>query len=510
MSKEKCPVIRLDEGDNIVVARTPIAAGVRIPEEGIRTLSEIPLGHKIATRPIREGEAVRKYNTVIGYASRDIEPGTHMHNEEILFDQVDRQYAFCSEYQPTELLPEGKRRTFRGYVRENGRVGTRNFILVIAASNCAAAVARKIADHFTEEILKEYPHVDGVLPLVTAIGCGMEKGDSIPMAYLRRVIGGHVKNPNVAGALVCALGCENNQIDVLFESQGLKEGPMQKKLVIQESGGGPGAVRKGIAQVEAMLPLANRFVREEVPADRLVLALECGGSDSFSGASANPGLGRAADLLVKNGGTVCLTEITELFSAEHTLTRRAKNEEVGRRLVDCVKWWLAYCEGKDSQINGKVTPGNNAGGLTNILEKALGSVKKGGSTPLNGVCGYAEPIEEKGLVIMDAPSYDPAAATAQFAGGCTICAFTTGRGSCYGPCYFPTIKIASNTPLFERMPEDMDLNAGQVIDGEKTLEELGEEIFEKILAVASGEVTKSEAFGMGSDEFVPWDIGITG
>jgi altronate hydrolase len=506
----KCPIIRLDAADNIVVARVPIEAGVFIPQEGITTRSEIPLGHKVASRAIQKGEPVRKYNTIIGYASRDIEPGSHMHNDEILFDKVDRTYSFCSEYKPAEVLPPDKRRTFRGYVRGDGRVGTRNFIVVPAASNCAATVARKIADHFTEEVLKDYPNVDGVVPLITAIGCGMEKGDSIPMTYLRRVIGGHIKNPNIAGAVVCAIGCENNNIDRLFETQGLEEGPLLKKIVIQECGGGPASVRLGISLIEQMLPIVNEYHREEVTADKLVLALECGGSDSFSGSSANPGLGKAVDLLVRNGGTACLTETTELFSAEHTLTRRAKTPEVGQKLVDCVNWWLEYCRGKDSQINGKVTPGNNAGGLTNILEKALGSAKKGGSTPLNAVYGYAEPIRESGFVIMDAPSYDPAASTAQFAGGCTVCAFTTGRGSCYGSRYFPTIKIASNTQLYERMPDDMDINAGQVIDGDKTLDEIGEEIFEKILAVASGETTKSEAFGMGADEFVPWDIGITG
>ena len=506
----KCPVIRLDPEDNIVVARVPIAAGTEIPEEGITALQDIPLGHKISVCAIKKGEPVKKYNTVIGYAAKDVEPGAHMHNEEIRFDRVAHDYDFCADYKPAEILPPEKRRTFRGYVREDGRVGTRNFIVVPAASNCAATVARKIADHFTEEVLKAYPNVDGVVPLITAIGCGMEKGDSIPMTYLRRVIGGHIKNPNVAGALVCAIGCENNNIDVLFEKEGLEEGPLCRKLTIQEVGGGPAAVRLGIRLVEEMLPLVNRYQREEVTADHLVLALECGGSDSFSGFSANPGLGRAVDLLVKNGGTACLTETTELFSAEHTLTRRAKTPEVGQKLVDCIHWWLDYCKGKDSQINGKVTPGNNAGGLTNILEKALGSARKGGSTPLNAVYGYAEPIREKGFVIMDAPSYDPAASTAQFAGGCTVCAFTTGRGSCYGSQYFPTIKIASNTQLFERMPDDMDVNAGQVIDGDKTLDEIGEEIFEKILATASGEKTKSEIFGMGSDEFVPWDIGITG
>ncbi len=507
---EKSPVIRLDARDNIVVARVPVAAGTVIPAEGITVKQDIPLGHKVASCFIPEGEPIRKYDTIIGFASRDIEPGEHVHNDECHFDRVDRAYSFCSEYQPTKILPVEKRRTFRGYVRADGKVGTRNCLVVMAASNCAATVARKIAAYFTEERLADFPHVDAVVPLVTALGCGMEKGDSIPMTYLRRVMGGYLKNPNIAGAVVCAIGCENNNIDVLFEKEGLTEGPLLKKITIQENGGGPASVKLGISMIEEMLPIVNAYERTEVTADHLVLALECGGSDSFSGSSANPGLGKAVDLLVEQGGTACLTETTELYSAEHTLTRRARTPEVGQKLVDAIHWWLEYCKGKDSQINGKVTPGNNAGGLTNILEKALGSAKKGGSTALNEVVGYAEPITQNGFVIMDAPSYDPAASTAQFAGGCNICAFTTGRGSCYGTTYFPTIKIASNSQLFTRMPDDMDVNAGQVIDGDITLDELGEEIFEKILAVASGEHTKSELFGMGADEFVVWDIGITG
>lgn len=504
------PVIRLDPKDNIVVAREMIPAGTSIPSEGVTSLQDIPLGHKIATTLIKKGEPIRKYSTVIGYAAFDCQPGQHMHNEEIRFDRVQHPCEFGTEYQPVQVLPKEERRTFRGYVRPDGRVGCRNVILVVSASNCAATVVRKIASSFTEEVLAEFPNVDGVFPLVTALGCGMEKGDSVPMVYLRRVMRGYLTNPNVAGAVVVSLGCENNNIDVLFEKENLTEDSMLRKIIIQESGGSAASVRLGVSMVREMLKEANRFTREEVTADHLVLALECGGSDSFSGFSANPALGKAVDLLVKNGGTACLTETTELFSAEHTFTCRAKSVEVGEKLLARMKWWLKYCEGTDSQINGKVTPGNNAGGLTNILEKALGSARKGGSTPLNEVCDYASPIREKGLVIMDAPSYDPAASTAQFAGGCTLCAFTTGRGSCYGTGYMPTVKIASNTPLYQRMPDDMDLNAGAVIDGEKSLEEMGEEIFEKLLSIASGEKTKSEAFGMGADEFVPWDIGITG
>lgn len=506
---EKSPVIRLDKEDNVVVARVPIKKGTFLKDEGVTVLCDIPLGHKIAAKRIEKDQPVKKYNTVIGYASRDAEPGTHMHNETIRFDPVVHENDFCADYQPVTMAAPELRRTFKGYVRPDGRVGTRNYIVVPVVSNCAAAVARKIAAHFTDSILAAYPNVDGVIPLVTTLGCGMEKGTSLAMTYLRRVISGHIRNPNVSGALVCALGCENNNIDTFFESESLVEDPLLKKLTIQDMGAST-AVEVGIEAIEKMLPLANAFTRREVSVEHLSIGLQCGGSDAFSCASANPALGKAMDILVRQGGTVCLSETTELFSAEGVLIRRAKSREVGQRLLDALQWWLDYCKGKDMQINGKVTPGNNAGGLTNILEKAMGSVKKGGSTPLNAVYGYAERIDEKGLVIMDAPSYDPVSATAQFAGGCNLCLFTTGRGSCYGSRLFPTIKIASNSQLFDRMPDDMDINAGTIIDGDCTLEEVGQEIFEKMIAVASGEKSKSELFGMGDDEYIPWAVGATG
>lgn len=508
MKEERSPVIRLDPADNIVVARDRIPAGTWIPEEGVTALTEIPLGHKLATRDIRKGEPILKYNTVIGYASRDVSGGTHMHNDTIHFDAVAEEYRFCEDYRPVDLLPPERRRTFLGFVRPDGQVGTRNCVVVTVCSNCAATVARKIAAAFTREVLAEYPNVDAVVPLITSSGCGLEKSGP-PMEYLRRVLGGTVKNPNVAGALVCALGCESNNIDAFFAEAGLTPGPMLGRLVIQESGGARRAVEQGVAMVRAMLPEANRAVRQPVPVSFLKVALECGGSDSFSGSSANPALGRAMDLLVRHGGTAVLTEPTELLGVEGALVRRARTPEVAQKLIDVMAWWKTYCQGADSQINGKVTPGNNAGGITNVLEKALGSAKKAGSTPLNGVFGYAEPITEPGFVIMNSPSYDPVSAAAMFAGGCNLCAFTTGRGSCYGGQHFPTLKIASNTPLYQRQEEDMDLNAGAVIDGEQTLDQVGQAIFDALIDVASGRRTKSELFGMGGDEFIVWWLGTT-
>ncbi len=504
------PIIQLDPQDNIAVARLPLPKGTPLGIDDLVTLSDIPLGHKVAICPIAKGAAVSKYHTTIGYASRDVLPGTHMHLDTIDFAPSKGVPAFCTQYQKTPVLPVEQQRTFQGFARETGLVGTRNFIVIPVVSNCAATVARKIAQHFTPERLADYPNVDGVVPLITTLGCGMEKVGTQAMDYLRRILSGHITNPNVAGALVCALGCENNNIHTFFQSQGWEEGPLLHKLVIQDIGGSVAAVGAGIAIVEQMLPLANQAVRTSQPLSKLCVALQCGGSDAFSSISANPALGRAMDQLVHQGGTACLSETTELYSAEHTLVARAKTPEVGQALLDAIAWWLDYSKGKDIQINGTVTPGNQAGGLSNILEKALGSVKKGGSTGLNAVVGYGEPITESGLVIMDAPSYDPVSATAQFAGGCNLCVFTTGRGSAYGATYFPTIKVASNTPLFQRMPQDMDLNAGTVLDGIMTLDQVAEEILEAIIAVASGQPTKSELFGMGSDEFIPWTLSVTG
>ena len=505
---KKSRVIRLAPEDNVVIARRDIPAGTRIPEENITTQSDIPMGHKIASRDIQCGEVVLKHGTPIGRASRSAVGGTHMHNDTIRFDAEDRDYHFCENNPPAEILPVERRRTFMGYVREDGQAGTRNCIAVVTCSNCAATVVRKIAAHFTQEYLRAFPNVDAVTPFIIASGCGIEKSGP-PMEYLRRVLGGSIRNPNIAGAVVCALGCESNQIDDFFAAEGLTPGPMLGRVVIQEAGGARRAVEQGIALLEAMLPLANQFVRREVPISRLKVALECGGSDAFSGFSANAALGRSMDLLVRHGGTAVLSEMTELRGMEGVFAARAKTPEVAQKFIDAMRWWLEYSKGRDAQIYGKVTPGNNAGGLTNILEKALGSAQKAGSTPLNGVFDYAETITESGFVIMNAPSYDPLTGVAQFAGGCNLCLFTTGRGSCYGSRYMPTIKIASNTPLYQHQEEDMDLNAGTVIDGTKTLEEVGDEIFEAMIAAASGERTKSELFGMGDDEFIVWWYGIT-
>ena len=507
MKKNISPFIRLNPEDNVIVARKDVQAGVEVPEEGFTTLTEVPAGYKVAARDIKKGEMILKYNTCIGFAAEDTLAGTMMHSHNIVFEHVDLDYAYCRDYKPVELLPEEERATFKGFVRPSGEVGTRNYIAVMVAGNCAATVARRISNYFTEERLADYPNVSGVVPFITGLGCGMEMTGPF-MDLLRRTIMGYATNPNVGAALVVALGCERNNIDGMFEFTGVKESETMRKLVIQEAGGTAKAIQKGIEQIYEMLPLVNAYERQTVSAEHLKIALECGGSDGFSGLSANPALGRAADMLVKNGGTVILSETTEIFGVEHTLTRRAKTPEIGKKLTDHIAWWLKYNEGKDCQINGRVSPGNNKGGLANVLEKSLGGAKKGGESPLNEVYDYAEKVTEHGLVFMNTPGYDPVATTGQVAGGANMVAFTTGRGSCFGGVPSPVLKLASNTPMYERMEGDMDINCGVIIDGDKTLDEMGEVIFKRILEVASGDKSKSEVLGVGEDEFVPWPIGV--
>ncbi|MFC7736332.1 UxaA family hydrolase [Roseomonas sp. GCM10028921] len=501
------PFIRLDPADNVVVARMLVPAGTSVAMENTVTRQDVPAGHKIAARSIRKGEAVRKYNTVIGYASEDLAPGTWMHSHNILFDAVEKDYAFSKNYRPTDYVPPAERATFQGIRRPDGRVGTRNYAGVFALGAGAATAARRIADWFTPERLAGFPDLDGVAPFAHGSGEGMERSGE-PMALLRRTIAGTIRNPNTGAALVIATGAESNALDEFLREQGLAEGPKLRTLVIGESGGLRRAVEAGVATVKEMLPAANDVRRETVSAEHLVIGMQCGGSDGFSGLSANPALGAAMDILVRHGGTAILSETGEIFGVEHTLTARAVTPEVGQKLVDRMNWWLDYSTGADTQINGRVSPGNNAGGLANVLEKSLGGAKKGGNSPLMEVYQYAEPVTARGLVFMDTPGYDPTSATGQIAGGANMIMFTTGRGSCFGSLPSPTIKLASNTPMYERMADDMDINCGTIIDGRMTVAEMGERIFRQLLRHASGERTKSELNGLGRNEFVPWQIGV--
>lgn len=504
------PVIRLHPADNVVVARIDVAPGTPIPGENIVARDAVPAGHKIATQHLRRGDAILKYQVTIGFAAEDIPAGSALHTHNIEFREFDRDYAIGRDYRPIELLPEAERLTFQGYRRADGRVGTRNFIAIVSSVNCSATVTQAVADWFTPERLAEFPNVDGVAAFTHSTGCGMELSGE-PMQLLRRTLAGYIRHPNVAGTLVIGLGCERNQIAGLLAEQKLAPGPMLRSLIMQETGGTRRSIEAGIAAVKEMLPEANRAMRSTVPAAHLTVGLQCGGSDGFSSITANPALGAAMDLLVRHGGTAILSETPEIYGVEHTLTRRAASREVGERLIERIRWWKdVYAAGRDTQINGIVSPGNQNGGLANILEKSLGASMKGGTTPLMAVYRYAEPVTERGFVFMDTPGFDPVSATGQIAGGANIIAFTTGRGSMYGAKPVPSVKLATNTPMFRRLEDDMDINCGEILDGTATVEEMGARILDLLLRTASGEPSKSEALGLGRHEFAPWQIGITG
>ncbi len=503
------PAIRLDAADNVVVARADLAAGTAVAAEGITTAERIAGGHKIAATAIALGEPVRKYDTVIGFAARNIAPGEWVHSHNIALDAVQKDYRFGQDYRPAELLPSAERAQFMGYDRGDGRVGTRNYIGIFITVNCAATAARKIAQYFDEERLSDYPNVDGVIPFIHQQGCGMEQSGE-PIDLLRRTLKGYIQHPNIAAALIIGLGCERNNLERFFEATALETGTHLHSLRMQSLGGTKATIDEGKALIKGMLAEANRATRTPQSAEHLMIGLQCGGSDGFSGLSANPALGRAVDLLTRHGGTAILSETPELYGIEHTLTARARDEATGRAFLDRIGWWLDYTEGRDVQMQGVVGPGNMDGGLANIIEKALGGAKKGGSTGIEAVYRYAEPVTAHGLVIMDTPGYDPVAATGQIAGGANLICFTTGRGSCFGSYPSPTLKLASNTPMHDRMSGDMDINCGAVIDGTATLDEMGHAIFDAILAAASGARTKSEAMSVGAEEFAPWPIGVTG
>jgi altronate hydrolase len=500
-------LIRLHANDNVLVARRALGLGESLPEFGLRLRAQVPAGHKIAARRIDAGESVKKYDTVIGRATRQIEAGEHVHTHNLEIVDFDRDPGFCEDVRPVDYVPEAKRATFMGIVRPDGRVATRNFLGIISSVNCSATVIKHIAAHFTPERLAAYPNVDGVVAFAQTSGCGMSS-PSEHFDVLRRTIAGYARHPNLAGVLIVGLGCERNQVADLVASQGLVPGDDMRTLVMQDTGGTRATIAAGIAAIESMLPAANAIERQPVSAAHLKIGLECGGSDGFSGITANPALGAAMDILVRHGGTAILSETPEIHGVEFMLTRRAISPEVGRKLLDRLAWWEEYTRGHNGQFNGVVGPGNQAGGLANIFEKSLGSAMKGGTTPLQAVYEYAEPIDKAGFVFMDSPGYDPVASTGQIASGANLICFTTGRGSMFGSKPAPTIKLASNTPMFKRLEEDMDINCGAVLDGEVDVQQMGQRIFEHILRAASGEPTKSELLGLGDHEFVPWHMGI--
>ncbi|GGG33151.1 UxaA family hydrolase [Chelatococcus composti] len=498
--------LRLNAADNVIVAVDALEPGTSV--EGVTATQRVPRGHKLAVAPVAQGEPIIKFGQIIGFASKPIAPGEWVHEHNVEMHDFARDYRFAEAAREEEILPLEQRATFQGFRRANGKVGTRNYIGILTSVNCSATVARFMAEEIRRSgILEDYPNVDGVIPLVHGGGCALDvKGEGYEV--LKRTQWGYATNPNMAAVVMVGLGCEGFQIARWKEMYGIEESDTFRSFTIQEVGGTKKTVEAGAAAIRDMLPIANRARRETVPASELVLALQCGGSDGYSGITANPALGAAADLLVRHGGTAILSETPEIYGAEHLLTRRAATREIGEKLVELIKWWEDYTARNKMEMNNNPSPGNKAGGLTTILEKSLGAAAKGGTTTMTGVYRYAEPVTAKGFVFMDTPGYDPVSATGQVAGGANILAFTTGRGSAYGCKPTPSIKLATNTEMYQRMIDDMDINCGDVLDG-VSIEEKGREIFEKLLRVASGERSKSELLGYGDAEFVPWQIGAT-
>ena len=500
--------IRLHNNDNVVTAKSDIDPDILLKDENITTKQFIPVGHKIATKNISKGEDIIKYDNIIGTATDNIAIGDHVHVHNTGMSDKKRDYEFSQGCKELEILPEDKQATFMGYKRPGGKYGTRNFVGIISSVNCSATVCKKIADTFNEEVMSQYPNVDGVVSITHSLGCG---GNSRGMGWelLQATMQGYSRHPNFGGLLVIGLGCEVNQVAGMAQSMSWANSDTFKMMTIQEVGGSRKTINEGVEMIKQMLPILNKNKREKCPASGLILGLECGGSDAYSGMTANPALGAAVDLLVKNGGTGTLAETPEIFGAEHLLTRRAITEEVGNKIVNFIKWWQEdyLAKHQPEQLHQDPSPGNKAGGLTTILEKSLGAVAKGGTTNLVDVYQYAEPIKAKGFTFMNTPGYDPLSVTGMVAGGANIICFTTGRGSVFGCKPSPSIKLATNNDLYERMTEDMDINCGKILMGESNIEEMGKEIFQYILDIASGQQSKSEINGVGDLEFIPWQMG---
>ncbi len=497
--------IRLNADDNVVVVTENMDSGATV--SGVELCNPVPTGHKLATASIAKGDAVRKYDQIIGFASSDIKPGEHVHSHNCEYrSDFERDPAPGVDAVPTDFVPVDQRATFEGIVRSNGDVGTRNYIGVLSTVNCSATVAKMIAAHFTPDKLKAFPNVDGVVAFTHGTGCALDL-QSEGYAMLQRTFNGYARHANMGGILVVGLGCESAQINDLMDRYDLEDGEAFQHLVIQENGGTQKTVAAGVERIEAMLVHANAVKRQTVSAEHLTVALQCGGSDGYSGITANPALGAAVDLLVRHGGTAILAETPEIYGAEHLLTRRAETAEVAEKLIKRIRWWEDYTAKNDGTMDNNPTPGNKAGGLTTILEKSLGAAAKGGTTNLVDVYEYAEPVTKKGFVFMDSPGYDPVSITGEVASGANLVTFTTGRGSVFGYKPAPSVKLATNTQMFERMSGDMDVNCGEILSAGVSVEEMGERIFHLLLDVASGQPSKSEELGFGDNEFTPWIVG---
>ena len=510
MAAVQSPIIRIHAADNVVIARHQLLGGQALPGEGVTVSGLIPPGHKVAVRAVAQGEPVHRYNQIIGTAKIAISPGQHVHTHNLEFSHFARDYAVGQDVHATAYVDRPA--TFQGIRRADGRIATRNYVGVLTSVNCSATVARAIADHFRRDIhpeaLAAFPNVDGVIALTHGGGCATAS-DGEPLQLLRRTLGGYARHANFSAILVVGLGCETNQIAGLMAQEGLSAGTALHTFNIQETGGTRKTVAHGVELITWLLEQANKIKREPVAASHITVGLQCGGSDGYSGISANPALGAAVDRLVRHGGTAILSETPEIYGGEHLLTRRAVSSAVAAKLLARIKWWEHHCERNDAEMDNNPSAGNKAGGLTTILEKSLGAIAKSGTTNLVDVYEYAQPVTAKGLVFMDTPGYDPVSATGQVAGGANLICFTTGRGSAYGCAPSPSLKLSTNTELWRKQEDDIDINCGDVIDGTASVDELGERIFQLMLQTASGLRTKSEVHGYGQNEFVPWQLGAT-
>ena len=496
-------LIVLNKNDNVAVTPFIIPAKTKIEGQNISSIDDIPFGHKICLKTVNKGDPVIKYDQIIGFASKNINPGEHVHSHNLEFKDFDRKFKVIEK---KSIINEKSELFFNGIMRDNGQVATRNYIGIISTVNCSATVTKMISEKIKQSnILKDFPNIDGIVPITHSTGCGMNT-ESEGMQIFQRTIDGFKNHPNFSHVFVLGLGCECAQVDIFKDN--VKQHDRIHFLTIQDEGGTKKIVDKVLSEIKNLLVVSNNIKREPLSVNNITLALQCGGSDGYSGISANPALGVAADMLVKQGGSSILSETPEIYGAEHLLINRANKQETADKLIAKIKWWQHYTSINNSSMDNNPAPGNKKGGLTTILEKSLGAVAKGGNSVLEDVLSYAEPLKNKGFNFMDSPGYDPVSVTGQVASGANVICFTTGRGSCFGCKPAPSLKLSTNTTMYEKMIEDMDINCGTIIEGKEEIEEVGKKIFKLVIATASGSSTKSELNGYGDEEFNPWQVGV--
>ena len=496
-------LIVLNHNDNVGVSQFIIPEKTKIAGQEISTIDPIPFGHKVCLKSINKGDPIVKYDQIIGFASKDIRAGEHVHSHNLEFREFKRDFKVTDK---KNIIEEKADTFFNCILRDNGDVATRNYIGIVSTVNCSATVTKMIVEKIKySNILNDYPNIDGIVPITHSTGCGMNTV-SEGMQIFQRTIDGFKNHPNFSHVFVIGLGCECAQVSLFDES--FKKHNRIHFLTIQDEGGTKKIVEKVLSQIKNLLTEANNIERISQPVSHLTLALQCGGSDGYSGITANPALGVAADLLVKKGGSSILSETPEIYGAEHLLINRANSQETADKLIERIEWWKHYTSINDSTMDNNPAPGNKKGGLTTILEKSLGAVAKGGNSVLQDVLNYAEPLKNKGFNFMDSPGYDPVSVTGQVASGANIICFTTGRGSCFGCKPVPSLKLSTNTTMYEKMSEDMDINCGTIAEGKEKIEDVGQKIFKLVINTASGEKSKSEINGYGDEEFNPWQVGV--